>query len=33
MKEAQQENVQEGGKENKSHFAEWLFGLQAGKKK
>ena len=31
MKETQQENVQEGG--NKSHLAEWLSGLQAGKTK
>ena len=30
MKETQQENLQEGG--NKSHLAQWLSGLQAGKK-
>ena len=31
LKETKQENVQGGG--NKSHLAEWLSGLQAGKKK
>ena len=31
LKETKQENVQGGG--NKSHLAQWLSGLQAGKKK
>ena len=31
LKETKQENVQGGG--NKSHLAEWLSGVQAGKKK